>query len=86
MFSEKVGASFQMGLLGLSLAISVGLNIFQTKALIDVRRVTADLRKSAEVIQLNSYNSYTYNSALEAIARENGKLREEKVAAMGNGL
>ncbi len=86
MFSEKVSASFQMGLLGVSLAISVGLNIFQTKALIDVRRVSADLRQTADLIQMNSYNSYTYNSALEAMARENSKLREAQIAAMSDSL
>jgi hypothetical protein len=86
MFSDKVSASFQMGLLGVSLAISVGLNIFQTKALIDVRRVSADLRQAADLIQMNSYNSHAYNSTLEAMARERGKLREAQIAAMSDGL
>ncbi len=76
MFSDKVSISFQSGVLGLSLALSVGLNIFQTKALVDMRRTTADLRSAADIIKARTCEVQTYASAVEFLNRENRRLFE----------
>jgi hypothetical protein len=76
MVTEKGGLSVQTGLLGVSLALSIGLNCFQMKALAEVRETMADLKKSSETIRRYSADASTLAFALHQLGLENRQLRD----------
>jgi hypothetical protein len=65
-----------IGLLGLSLAVSIALNCFQMMALMDIRETMADLKISSDSIRRYSADASTLAFAIHQLGLEKRQLRE----------